>query len=190
MEWPVAIQLVVSGLCLLIPEFVVPVHHIPGFDKPFTDQHNFGNYIDLILMNKINPGGWVAINCISTSCHTIWGVLAGKLLMSNRPSNEKMKWMLVSSLILLLLGFGLDRTHMTPIIKRIATSSFVLASGGYCILVLAICYWWVDIKNHKKRLLFFNLFALNSILFISFLNQWEIVAFTGYILTLRMGYSE
>ena len=88
-------------------------------------------------MNKINPGGWVAINCISTSCHTIWGVLAGKLLMSKRTSGEKMKRLLISSLVLLILGFGLDRSHITPIIKRIATSSFVLASGGYCVLFLA-----------------------------------------------------
>jgi predicted acyltransferase len=187
MEWPVAAQIIVSGLCLLIPELLYRFARIPGFDQPFTDQHNFGNYIDLILMNKINPGGWVAINCISTSCHTIWGVLAGKLLMSNRPANEKMKWLLISSLILLLSGFGLDLSHLTPIIKRIATSSFVLASGGYCVLFLAICYWWVDIRNHKTKLLFFNLFALNSIFIYLF---FEIVGdrwFTGYILSITNG---
>ena len=187
MEWPVAWQLAVSGLCLLIPELLYRFTHIPGFDQPFMDQHNFGNYIDLILMNKINPGGWVAINCISTSCHTIWGVLAGKLLMSDRTSKEKMKWLLISGLILLMLGFGLDLGHITPIIKRIATSSFVLASGGYCVLFLAICYWWVDIKNHKTRVLFFNLFALNSIFIYLF---FEIVGdrwFTGYILTITNG---
>jgi len=187
MDWPVIPQLVVSGFCLLIPELLYRFTHIPGFDQPFTDQHNFGNYIDLILMNKINPGGWVAINCISTSCHTIWGVLAGKLLMGNRTSREKMRWLLMSSLVLLILGFGLDLGHITPIIKRIATSSFVLVSGGYCILFLAVCYWWVDIKNHKSRLLFFNLFALNSIFIYLF---FEIVGdrwFTGYILTITNG---
>ena len=190
MEWPLLSQLAVSGLCLLIPELLYRYAHVPGFDQPFTDQHNFGNYIDLILMNKINPGGWVAINCISTSCHTIWGVLAGKLLMSNRTSGEKMKWLLISSLVLLILGFGLDRSHITPIIKRIATSSFVLASGGYCVLFLAICYWWVDMKNHKTRLLFFNLFALNSIFIYLF---FEIVGdrwFTGYILSITNGLFE
>ncbi len=187
MDWPVAAQLAVSGLCLLIPELLYRFTHISGFDQPFTDQHNFGNYIDLILMHKINPGGWVAINCISTSCHTIWGVLAGKLLMSNRTSSEKMKWLLISALVLLILGFGLDRSHITPIIKRIATSSFVLASGGFCVLFLAICFWWVDIRNHKTSLLFFNLFALNSIFIYLF---FEIVGdrwFTGYILSITNG---
>jgi predicted acyltransferase len=190
MDSPVTIQLGVSVLCLLIPEFLYRYSHIPGFDQPFVDQHNFGNYIDLVLMNKINPGGWVAINCISTSAHTIWGVLAGKLLLSDKTNSQKMKYLLVSSLTLLLIGFGLDWSNTTPIIKRIATSSFVLVSGGYCVLFLAICYWWIDIRKHRNGLLFFNLFALNSIFIYLF---FEIVGdrwFTGYILTITNGVFE
>jgi hypothetical protein len=57
---------------------------VPGFDQPFTDQYNFGNFVDLLLMNKINGGGWVAINCIPTAAHTIWGAIAGKLLLVKR----------------------------------------------------------------------------------------------------------
>jgi predicted acyltransferase len=187
MNWSVTAQLVTSGICLLIPELLYRNTHIAGFDQPFTDQHNFGNYVDLLLMNKINPGGWVAINCVSTSAHTIWGVLAGKLILSEKPANQKMKYLISGGLILLVLGFGLDLSHITPIIKRIATSSFVLVSGGYCVLFLAVCYWWIDIKNHKSRLLFFNLFALNSIFIYLF---FEIVGdrwFTGYILTITDG---
>jgi|SRR5450432_127721 len=187
MNWPVYVQIMVSGLCLLIPEFLYRFMHVPGFDQPFVDQHNFGNYIDLILMNKINPGGWVAINCISTSAHTIWGGLAGKLLLSDKTAEQKMKWLLAGGSILLISGFGLDWMQVTPIIKRIATSSFVLASGGFCILFLAVCYWWVDLKKHRKGLLFFNLFALNSIFIYLF---FEIVGdrwFTGYVLTITHG---
>lgn len=187
MDFSVPVQLAVSGLCLLIPELLYRYTHIPGFDQPFTDQHNYGNYMDLLLMNKINPDGWVAINCISTSAHTIWGVLAGRLLMSNKSSSQKIKYLLIGGLIGLFLGFGLDWTHITPIIKRIATSSFVLASGGYCVLFLAACYWWVDMRKHKRNLLFFNLFALNSIFIYLFFeivgNRW----FTGYILDITNG---
>jgi predicted acyltransferase len=187
MNWSVPAQLAVSGLCLLIPELLYRYTHIPGFDQPFTDQHNFGNYVDLMLMNKINPGGWVAINCISTSAHTIWGVLAGKLLMSEKTSSQKVNWLALSGLILLLAGFGLNWMHITPIIKRIATSSFVLASGGYCLLFLTACYWWVDIRGHRNRLLFFNLFAFNSIFIYLF---FEIVGhrwFNGYVLAITDG---
>jgi predicted acyltransferase len=184
MDWSFTAQILVSGLCLLIPELLYRFTHVSGFDQPFTDQHNFGNYVDLVLMNKINPGGWVAINCISTSAHTIWGVLAGKLLMSEKPEGYKLQRLLISSGLLLILGFGLDLVHITPIIKRIATSSFVLASGGWVFLFLSFSYWWVDIKKHRKFLFVFNLFAFNSI-FIYLFN--EIVGdrwFTGYILTI------
>ncbi|MDP4211771.1 MAG: DUF5009 domain-containing protein [Bacteroidota bacterium] len=187
MDFPIIVQIIVSFLCLLIPELLYRYSHIPGFDQPFTDQHNFGNYVDLLLMHKVNNGGWVAINCISTSAHTIWGVLAGKILLSSKTSSEKMKYLLVSSGILLLLGFGLDWTGITPIIKRIATSAFVLASGGYCILFLAICYWWIDIKKHQRHLLFFTIFGMNSIFIYLF---FEIVGdhwFTGYILFINRG---
>ena len=187
MDWSVRSQLFVSALCLIIPELLYHYSHIPGFDQPFVDQHNFGNYIDLKLMNKINPAGWVAINCVSTSAHTIWGVLAGKLLLSDKKAGQKIQWLLIGSGVLLFLGFGLDWTHITPIIKRIATSSFVLASGGWVVLFLTICYWSVDVQMHRKWLMIFYLFALNSI-FIYLFN--EIVGdrwFTGYILTITNG---
>ena len=62
----------------------------------------------------------------------------------------------------LLIGYGLDLT-ITPVIKRIATSSFVFVSGGYCLLALAACYWWIDVKNHRENLKFFTIVGMNSI---------------------------
>src|SRR4029453_17259422 len=74
-------QIIICVGLLLLTEILYRFTNIPGFDQPFTDQHNFGNYMDLVLMNKINHGGWVAINCIPTAVHTIAGALAGKLLL-------------------------------------------------------------------------------------------------------------
>lgn len=185
-RWEAKWQLLFSFGLLLLTEILYRYTHITGFDQPFTDQQNFGNYMDLILMNKINKGGWVAINCIPTAAHTIWGVLAGKLLLSNQASKDKTKWLIIFGTTFLLIGFGLDAT-ITPIIKRIATSSFVFASGGYCLLFLAVCYWWIDIKNHKKNLLFFTIVGMNSLFIYLFI---EIVGdrwFNEYIQTIGKG---
>ncbi|HRH59719.1 MAG TPA: DUF5009 domain-containing protein [Chitinophagaceae bacterium] len=160
-RWSTKAQIGVCIVLLLITEVLYRFTNVPGFDQPFTDQHNFGNYIDTILMNKINDGGWVAINCIPTAVHTIAGALVGKLLMSNR--NDKIKQMLLWAAIVLVVGFGLDWLHITPIIKRIATTSFTLASLGWCLIGLAFCYWWIDIRNHKKYLQFFLIVGMNSI---------------------------
>ena len=186
-DWPVVAQILVSAICLLLPEFLYRFISIPGFDQPFTDQHNFGNYMDLVLMHKINNGGWVAINCIATSAHTIWGALAGRLLLSDKPGGEKLKWLLLSGVVLLLLGFGLDWTGITPIIKRIATSSFVLASGGWCLLFLAAAYGWVDLAGHRKYTQLFLIFGMNSIFIYLF---FEIVAsrwFNEYVFAITGG---
>ncbi len=175
------------GVCiglLLLTEVLYRFTHVPGFDQPFTDQHNFGNYIDTLLMNKINPGGWVAINCIPTAVHTIAGALAGKLLLSQK---KKINPLIIWGLICLVVGYSLDFAGVTPIIKRIATSSFTIASLGYCLWFLALSYWWIDIKGHRKHLQFFTIVGMNSLFIYLF---FEIVGdrwFTGYISSIANG---
>ncbi|HEY8929202.1 MAG TPA: DUF5009 domain-containing protein [Mucilaginibacter sp.] len=175
------------GICiglLLLTEVLYRFTHVPGFDQPFTDQHNFGNYIDLLLMNKINKGGWVAINCIPTAVHTIAGALAGKLLLNG---SNKVKHLLLWGLACLLIGYGLDWLNITPIIKRIATTSFTIASLGWCLWFLAVSYWWIDVLNHRKYLTFFTVVGMNSIFIYLF---FEIVGsrwFNGYITAISNG---
>jgi predicted acyltransferase len=160
-RWSAGAQIIVCVGLLLLTEALYRFTNVPGFDQPFTDQHNFGNYMDLVLMNKINTGGWVAINCIPTAVHTIAGSITGKLLMSQR--SDKVKQMILWGIVTLVAGFALDFAGITPIIKRIATSSFTLASLGWCLLGLAVCYWWIDIRNHRNYLKFFIVVGMNSI---------------------------
>jgi predicted acyltransferase len=183
-RWSNTAQVIVCIALLLLTEILFRYTHVPGFDQPFTDQHNFGNYVDLLLMNKINKGGWVAINCIPTAVHTIAGALAGKLLMSDK---KKIPVLLVWAFVCFVLGFGLDWLHITPIIKKIATSAFTLASLGWCLCFLAASYWWIDIKDHRKHLLFFTIVGMNSIFIYIF---FEIVGdrwFSGYIRAISNG---
>jgi len=185
-RWSFSSQIIFSLGLLLLTEIFYRFVNVPGFDQPFTDQHNFGNYVDLLLMNKINAGGWVAINCIPTAAHTIWGVLAGKLLLSEKPENKKVTWLILAGLIGVLIGYGMGLT-ITPIIKRIATSSFVIASGGWCLIGLGLFYWWIDIKNHRKHLQLFTIVGMNSLFIYLFI---EIVAsrwFNGYIEAITNG---
>lgn len=108
---------------------------------PFVKDQNFGSWMDLLLMGKINDGGgWVTINCLPTAAHTIWGVICGQLLVKNIPAQEKIKYLLIAGLSSLAIGYSLDWLHITPIIKRIATTSFVFASGGWALLALAFFY--------------------------------------------------
>ena len=185
-RWSAMAQMAVCACILLLTEFLYRYTHIPGFDQPFTDQHNFGNYVDWLLMHKINKDGWVAINCIPTSVHTIAGAMAGKLLLS--PANpNKVRSLLLWGLLTLALGYTLDLAGITPIIKRIATSSFTLVSLGWSLWILALCYWWIDVRDHRQRLEFFTIVGMNSIFIYLF---FEIVGhrwFNGYIYAIAGG---
>jgi predicted acyltransferase len=178
------VQIIICAGLLILTEMLYRYTNIPGFDQPFTDQHNFGNYMDLVMMNKINGDGWVAINCIPTAVHTIAGALAGKLLLSGK---KKIQPLLVWGLACVVIGYGLNWTGVTPIIKRIATSSFVIVSLGWCLWFLAVSYWWIDMKAHRKYLKFFTIVGMNSIFIYVF---FEIVGsrwFNGYITSISNG---
>lgn len=187
-RWNTKAQISVCIGLLLLTEILYRFIHIPGFDQPFTDQHNFGNYVDLLLMNKINSDGWVAINCIPTAVHTIAGALVGKLLISDR--NDKLKQMILWGAIVLVLGYGLDFAGITPIIKRIATSSFTLASLGWCLSGLAFSYWWIDIRNHRKQLEFFTIVGMNSLFIYLFFEIVGLKWFNDYINAITNGLLE
>jgi predicted acyltransferase len=157
---PFKIQLAVS-LGLLILTEILYRSYAP--DSPFVMGENFGSYTDMLLMGKINNGGWVAINCIPTAAHTLWGAMCGNLLMSKKTDQEKIKVLIIAGFIGLVAGYGLDLLEITPIIKRISTSSFVLASGGWALLALAFFYWLVDMKKQQSWAFAFIVVGMNSI---------------------------
>ncbi len=166
------IQLGVSlGLLILIEI----LYRFYNPESPYVHGSNFGNYTDQLLMGKINDGGWVAINAIPTAAHTIWGAICGNLLLSKKLELEKIKLIVIVGLIALLIGYGLDLAGITPIIKRISTTAFVFASGGWALLALAIFYWLVDFKNQKGWVFPFVIVGMNSIfiyLFAEILGRW------------------
>ncbi len=154
-------QLGISLILLLLTEILYRWYDPVA---PFVKDQNFGSYLDMILMGKINNGGgWVAINCLPTAAHTIWGAMAGNLLMSSIPEIKKLKMFFFAAFVGLMIGYGLDILGITPIVKRISTSRFAFASGGWCLIVLAMLYWLVDIKGYKKWTWFFSIVGMNSI---------------------------
>ena len=156
-------QIIISVALLLLTEVLYRFVLMPGYEQPFVDGHNFGNWMDTVLMGKINSDGWVAINIIPTAAHTIWGVLAGQLLISTKTASHKIKALVIAAVVCLVLGFSLDWLSITPIIKRIATSSFTLASGGWVLLILAFLYWLTDIKKWNKYAWLLTVVGMNSI---------------------------
>jgi predicted acyltransferase len=182
-------QMIFSLVLLFITEELYRRIHVNGFNQPFVEFHNFGAYVDTLLMGKIDTDGWVAINAIPTAAHTIWGVMAGRVLVSKRRSGRKIRILLLAGLAALLIGYGLDYADITPIIKRISTSSFVFASGGWVLLILVAVYWLVDVQQNVKYAWIFSVMGMNAIFIYLFFEtvgaQWldRVVAiFSGDLL--------
>jgi predicted acyltransferase len=164
MRYPGRVQVTISLLLLLFTDLAYRYFPLEGFNQPWTMDQNFGSWMDLVLMGKLNNGGgWVAINCIPTAAHTIWGVMAGKMLLSGATPQTKLTWLAGAGIVALIVGFTLDITHTTPIIKRIATASFVVTSGGWALLVLGLSYWLIDIRGYQQWTFPFVVVGTNSI---------------------------
>ncbi len=155
------VQLVVSLLLILATEIIYRTFWVEGFDHAFVPNENFGTWLDMQYGGEDLRGHWVSFNAIPTTAHTIWGVLAGQLMQSHRSPVNKLKILLIAGVTGLVLGYGLS--PVTPIIKRICTSTFIFASGGWTLLTLAFSYWLIDMKKQKDWTLFFNIVGMNSL---------------------------
>ncbi len=156
-----SIQIIITLLILLATDLAYRFFPVAGFNQPFVPDHNLGAWVDLKISGELSDGHWVSLNAIPTIAHTVWGVLAGQLILSDRKTSVKLRIMLIAGLILVVSGYALD--PLTPIIKRIATSSFVLVSGGWSILALCFSYWLIDVKNVSKWAKVFVVVGMNPL---------------------------
>lgn len=176
-------QLIFTLIILLLINLAYRFFPVDGFNHPWVNFENLGAWFNNKIEGVDKASEWATLNFVSTTAHTVWGVLCGKLLMSDKKPLEKIKILLIAGIAGLVIGYSLDLLNITPIIKKIATSSFVFASGGWAILVLCFSYWLIDIKKQfTKGSKFFIIVGMNSI----FIYMFFSMGFTG-ILTKFIG---
>jgi predicted acyltransferase len=140
-------QISFTLVLLLLIDLAYRFFPVEGFNQPWVPYKNLGAWFNQVVEGTDKTSIWATLNFVSTTAHTVWGVLAGKLLMSDKPASEKIKTLIIAGVICLAVGFGLDWLGITPIIKKIATSSFVFASAGWTLLALCFSYWLIDLKK-------------------------------------------
>jgi predicted acyltransferase len=157
-------QLIFSLAILLLIDLAYRFFPVEGFNHPWVNFENLGTWFNNKIEGVDKASEWATLNFVSTTAHTIWGVLCGKLLMSDKSTVKKIQILIIAGISGLIIGYSLDLLNVTPIIKKIATSSFVFASGGWTILALCISYWLIDIKKlFTKGSWFFIIVGMNSI---------------------------
>ena len=161
MKRSAATQITITLLILVAVDILYRVFPVAGFNQPFVPDHNFGAWFDMLISGELSGGHWVSFNAVPTIAHTVWGVLVGKLLMSDQSVKRKVLTLVFAGLIGVIAGYSLDL--VTPIIKRIATGSFVIVTGGWCLLAMAFSYWFVDVLGFKNWTLFFAIVGMNPL---------------------------
>jgi len=157
-------QIIFTLIILLLIDLAYRFFPIEGFNHPWVPYENLGAWVNNKIEGVDKASIWATLNVVSTTAHTVWGVLCGKLLMSEKTAKQKIQILLVAGVAALVVGYSLDLLNITPIIKKIATVSFVFASGGWTILALCFSYWLIDVKKlFTKGAWFFIVVGMNSI---------------------------
>jgi predicted acyltransferase len=142
-----------------------------GFAAHWNKNSNFAWASDTWFMNlfprekpfEFNGGGYSTLSFIPTLGTMILGLLAGGLLRDERAKWAKVKWLVIAGTIGLAAGAALGALGVCPVVKRIWTPSWVLFSGGWCLLLLAGFYAVLDIWNGKRWAFPLVVIGMNSI---------------------------
>jgi predicted acyltransferase len=171
MRKSISFQLAFSVIVVLLTDLAYRFFPVEGFNHPWTPYENFGAWVNNKIEGVEKASIWASLNAIPTIAHTVWGVVCGLILMSDRPAQKRLQLLIVGGVIGLVVGYSLDWLNITPIIKKIATSSFVFATGGWSILALCFCYWLIDLKKKfQGGSQFFIIVGMNSIFIYLFMH--------------------
>jgi heparan-alpha-glucosaminide N-acetyltransferase len=83
-------------------------------------------------------GGYCTLSFIPTLGTMILGLIAGTWLKEKGPTWDAVQRLVWFGAIIFVIGYALDRSGICPNVKRIWTPSWVLFSGGWCCLLLAL----------------------------------------------------
>jgi predicted acyltransferase len=183
-------QVIAAAACLIgywilmryvpVPGYGVPTHDIPLLDP----DRNLAAWLDRkLLMGHLyegtrDPEG--VLSTIPAIASSLLGVLTGEWLRSKASAVSKAVWMFIFGLIGLAAGEFFNMWF--PINKKLWTSSFVLFTVGFALVVLALCYWLLDVRKLRGRwtmpALVFGMNAIAAYVFsemlASVLNSWSV----------------
>jgi len=155
------------GLALALAYWLVMMHVPPpgGFAGDLSAEGNLGAYIDRTVMGghlwkaRWDPEGLLStIPAIST---TLFGVCAGLCLGSGYTPKQKAAALAATGVLGIAIGELWNIAF--PINKNLWTSSYAVFMAGGASLLLALCYWAIDVKGWRAWTKPFVILGTNAI---------------------------
>lgn len=157
-------RLIIFASCLIAYILLLTIPNVPGVGSGvLLPESSFAWYFDQLVLGKFQDGTqytWL-LSGFGFIATTLSGVFAGELIKSNLPRKKVALYLFIIGVAGVLLGLLLGIWH--PIIKKLWTSSFVLASSGVCFLLLALFYWVIDVKGKVKWAYPLRVIGMNAI---------------------------
>lgn len=146
-------------------------HGLTGFAAHWQKNSNAAWAFDIWLYNlfpREDPflgfsNGLTTLNFIPTVATMNLGLIAGRVLRSERTSWGKIRWLAIAGILGLTLGWVLGATGVCPVVKWIWTPSWVIFSAGWCYLLLAGLFLIVDVWGYRRVVLPLTVIGMNSL---------------------------
>jgi predicted acyltransferase len=146
-------------------------YNYQGFAAHWNKNTNLAWAFDRWFLNLFPPDGWFTFNrggyatlsFIPTLGTMLLGLVAGRVMRSDRTPRAKLTWLVAAGAGLLAAGWLLDVTGICPSVKRIWTPAWTLFSGGWCLLLLAGFFAVVDMRGLRRPAVPLVVIGMNSI---------------------------
>jgi predicted acyltransferase len=161
-------QFVIALALLVVYWFLMTRVAAPGFAAgDLSKDGSLASYIDRLVFGQhvwrqakvYDPEG--LLSTIPAVATTLFGVLTGHWLRSERTRWDKVVGMFVAGAVCVVLGWAWNAFF--PINKALWTSSYVLFTGGLALQLLALCYWLIDIEGYRRWAWPFEVFGVNAL---------------------------
>ena len=146
-------------------------HHEPGIAAHFNKNSNAAWAFDTWFLNQFsrekvfthNNGGYSTLSFIPTLATMLLGLIAGTWLQGTGSDWSKVKWFTIAGVLFLVGGYLIGHSGLVPVVKKIWTPSWVLFSGGWCLLLLALLHATTDASGYRGWSFPLQVIGANSI---------------------------
>jgi predicted acyltransferase len=161
---PVIYQAIATAGLMLIFWAIAALLPVGGITaNAYSPEGNVLMFIERTIMGRFIGWGtytWI-VSSLNFGATVMLGVFCGYIMQNSRDKWSKFRMYIVSGISLIILAKIWDLWH--PIIKKIWTGSFVLFSGGICILLLALFFLIIDIWKYQTGLRWMIVIGSNAI---------------------------
>ncbi|HEY0053899.1 MAG TPA: DUF5009 domain-containing protein [Pedobacter sp.] len=163
-------QIILFAFILIVYWVLMTLVPVPDGTAPNLEKEtNLGAWLDRTLLTESHlwklSKTWDPEGILSTLpaiASGISGVLTGLWLRrKDLRANKKIYFMLISGFISCISAFLWD--NYFPMNKALWTSSYVLFTSGLALIMLALLYWIIDIRQVKSFTKPFLVYGVNAI---------------------------